>query len=175
MGRVIGVVNALWDRSGPRIFVHNVGPGAFLLCITNPRTRELLLRRNLWHIAGRPMFVTKWFPEFTREQPHITSAPVGIELRGVPYLLFNKQSPSRIVTAVGKPIAISPETKRKENFEVAKLTVRVNLLKELPTKIVFGFSNGREFEISVSYPWLPVKCEDCNVYGHYNLHCSRKP
>jgi len=31
MGRIIGVVNVLWARSGPRIFVHRIGPGTFLL------------------------------------------------------------------------------------------------------------------------------------------------
>lgn len=50
MGRVIGVVNALWARTGPRIFVHNIGPGVFLLRVTNPRTRALLLGKHVWNI-----------------------------------------------------------------------------------------------------------------------------
>lgn len=43
MGRVIGVVNALWTSTGPWIFVYNIGPGSFLLRVTNPRTRFRLL------------------------------------------------------------------------------------------------------------------------------------
>ena len=53
---------------------------------------------------------------------------VAVEFRGVSYLLFNHQSLSRIATAVGKPVSLSPETERKENFEVAKVWVRVDLL-----------------------------------------------
>lgn len=38
----------------------------------------------------------------------MTTAVVPVELRGVPYLLFNKQSLSRLVTAVGKPLSLAP-------------------------------------------------------------------
>lgn len=79
-------------------------------------------------------------------------ALVPVELRGVPYLLFSKQSLSRLATAVGKPLSLAHKTERKENFEVAKIWVRINLQTELPSKIVTGFSSGREVEIDVSYP-----------------------
>lgn len=70
------------------------------------------------------------------------------------------------MTAIGKPDSVAPETERKENFEVAKLFVRVDLTTQLPQKIVSGFSNGREVVIDFSYPWLPVKCDACKKYGH---------
>ncbi|CAE6005964.1 unnamed protein product [Arabidopsis arenosa] len=172
MGRVIGVVNALWARNGPRIFVHRTGPGAYLLRVSNPRTRALLLGRHVWNIAGFPMFVAPWSPEFEPDSPPITSATVTAEFRGVPYLFFSKQSLSRIATAVGSPIALAPETERKETFEVAKVLVRVDLTKDLPSKLILGLSSGREYDITVSYPWLPAKCMECNAYGHDRSHCK---
>ncbi|KAF2589103.1 hypothetical protein F2Q70_00040383 [Brassica cretica] len=161
MGCIIGVINAIWAKTGPRIFVHNVGNGEFLLKVTNAKTKEQLLARTCWNIAGYPMFVAPWSPEFTPEEGPITSAVVPVELRGVPYLIFNRESLSRLATAVGKPDSLAPETERKENFQVAKLYVRVDLTRELPSKIISGFSSGKEVEISVSYPWLPLKCESC--------------
>ncbi|KAJ4889541.1 Uncharacterized protein Rs2_29289 [Raphanus sativus] len=175
MGRIIGVVNAVWAKSGPRIFVHNIGQGEFLLKVTNAKTREHLLTRSCWNVAGYPMFVAPWSPDFTPEEAPITSAVVPVEMRDVPYLLFNQQSLSRLATAVGKPVSLAPETERKENFQVAKLFVRVDLTKELPTKIITGFTSGREVEISVSYPWLPMKCEACGKYGHLRTKCRTHP
>lgn len=121
------------------------------------------------------MFVAPWSPDFNPEQPAITSAVVTAELRGVPYLLFNIKSLGRITTAIGKPIALAPETERKENFEVAKVMVRVDLTNELPSRIVSGFQNGREIDIHVSYPWLPQKCLECKEYGHDVSTCNRRP
>ncbi|XP_020866106.1 uncharacterized protein LOC110224398 [Arabidopsis lyrata subsp. lyrata] len=120
------------------------------------------------------MFVSSWSPEFTPDSPPLTSADVAVELRGVPYLLFNKESLCRIATAVGTPVAMAPETERKENFEVVKLMVRVNLHKELPSKIISGFSNGREVEITVTYPWLPLQSQGCKQFGYSDLRCPVK-
>ncbi|KAL0743948.1 hypothetical protein Bca4012_085461 [Brassica carinata] len=69
-GRIIGVVNAIWARSGPRIIVHKVGEGCFILKVTNARTKEILLSRPAWMIAGSPMFVAPWSSEFSHEEPH---------------------------------------------------------------------------------------------------------
>lgn len=98
-----------------------------------------------------------------------------MEFRGIPYLLFNDESLARIASGVGEPNALSPETARRETFKVAKIVVEVDLLKELPSKLISGLTSGKEFEISVTYPWLPPKCEDCAVFGHSISHCPKKP
>ncbi|ESQ51730.1 hypothetical protein EUTSA_v10017828mg, partial [Eutrema salsugineum] len=163
MGRIIGIVNAIWARVGPRIFVHRIGQSIFLLRVMNSRTRDIILSRNMWNIAGYPMFVAPWSPEFSPEVPPLTSAVVPVEFRNVPYLLFKKESLSRIATAVGHPVKLAPETERKENFEVAKVYVRIDLQAELPSKVMSGFSNGKEILISILYPWMPVKCSACGM------------
>ncbi|KAG2269053.1 hypothetical protein Bca52824_063608 [Brassica carinata] len=178
MGRIIGVVNALWARNGPGIFVHNVDEGEFLLKVTNTKTREFLLSRTCWNVAGFPMFVAPWSPDFTPDEAPLTQAVVPVELMNVLYLLFNKESLSRLATTVGKPVSLYPETEHKENFKVAKLYVKVDLTKPLPRKIIYGFSNGKETMIEVIYPWLPMKCELCKKFGHLQekgkTHKARK-
>ncbi|KAH0859701.1 LOW QUALITY PROTEIN: hypothetical protein HID58_087962, partial [Brassica napus] len=171
MGKIIGVVNAVWARTGPRIFVHNLGQGTYLLRVTNPRTREVFLSRTCWNIGGLPMFVAPWSPEYSPDEPPLTSAIVPVEMRNVPYLLFNREILSRIATAIGKPESLAPKTERKENFEVAKLYVRVDLTSPLPHKVVSRFSNGKEVMIDVSYPWLPIKCDSCSKFVHIKERC----
>nr|VDD60366.1 unnamed protein product [Brassica oleracea] len=171
MGKNMGVVNAVWAKTGPRIFVHNIGQGMYLLRVTNPKSREVLLSRTCWNIGGLHMFVAPWSADYSPDEPPLTSAIVPVEMRNVPYLLFNNESLSRIATAVGKPDSLAPETERKENFEVAKLYVRVDLTAPQPHKIISGFSNGREVQIEVSYPWLPVKCDTCKRFGHKTDRC----
>lgn len=166
------MVNAIWARASSCIFIHRIG--TFLLKVTTTRVRDNILSRTMWNIVGHPMFVAPWSPDFNPDTPPISSATVTVELRGVPYLLFNEESLGRIATAIGQPVALAPETARKDNFEVAKLLVRVNLLEELPTRVVTGFSNGREVDIGISYPWLPPRCDICDQFGHASSLCRRK-
>ncbi|KAL0814565.1 hypothetical protein Bca101_071008 [Brassica carinata] len=163
-GRVIGVVNAVWARNGPRIFVHRVGHRCFLLKVTNERTRNVLLSRPAWMIAGSPMFVAPWSSDFSKEEPQLTTAVIPVELHGVPYLLFNKQSLSRLTTAIRKPESLAPETERKENFEVAKIWVWVSLLTDLPDKIITGFSNGCELGVHVLLLFISKMTLDVLTY-----------
>lgn len=51
-GRIIGAVNAIWARLGSMIFVHEIGNGCSLLKVSNVRTREVILSRPTWMIAG---------------------------------------------------------------------------------------------------------------------------
>ncbi|CAN7046174.1 unnamed protein product [Brassica oleracea var. botrytis] len=50
--RIIGAVNAIWARLGSMIFVHEIGNGCSLLKVSNVRTREVILSRPTWMIAG---------------------------------------------------------------------------------------------------------------------------
>lgn len=172
MGMIIGVLNAIWAKSDPRIYVHSIGNGSFLLRVTNVKSRESLLSRSCWSIAGLHMFVSPWSPDFTPDEAPLASVVVPVEMRNVPYLLFNNESLSTLASPVGKPVSLAPETQIKENFKVAKLFVKVDLTKRLPDKIVSGFSNGREVLIDVRYPWLPLKCDNCGKYGHKKEDCE---
>ncbi|XP_013632660.1 PREDICTED: uncharacterized protein LOC106338171 [Brassica oleracea var. oleracea] len=140
MGRIIGVINVVWAKSGPKIYVHRIGHGYFLLRVTNPK----ILSRTCWNIAGAPMFVAPWSPDFSPKEAPLTYAVVPVEMHNVPYLLFNKESLNRLATAIGKPDSLAPETERKLNFEVAEMYVKVDLIVKLPQSIVSGFSNGME-------------------------------
>ncbi|KAF8087498.1 hypothetical protein N665_0583s0007 [Sinapis alba] len=166
MGKIIGVVNVVWARTGPRIFIHNIWQ------VTNPKTREVLLSRTCWNIVGLPMFVAPWCPEYSPKEPPLTSVIVAVEMQNFPYMLFNKEILSRLATAMGKPASLFPETKRKKRFDVPKLYVRVDLTAPLPHKIISCFFNGKEVQIDISYPWLPVNCDLFKKFGHKKEKCS---
>ncbi|KAF2613405.1 hypothetical protein F2Q70_00010983 [Brassica cretica] len=92
-------------------------PLSFLLIVTNPRTLTLALARNVWIRAGYPMYIALWSPKFSPEEPQLTSIVVPVELRWVPYLLFNKQSLSRLATAIEK-CSKDAETKLSESMDI---------------------------------------------------------
>nr|VDD29988.1 unnamed protein product [Brassica oleracea] len=81
MGKIIGIVNAVWARTGPRIFFHNIGQGIYLLRVPNPRTREVLLARTCWNIGGLPMFVAPWAPDYSPDEPPLTNAIFAFQQR----------------------------------------------------------------------------------------------
>ncbi|KAH0870870.1 hypothetical protein HID58_077892, partial [Brassica napus] len=81
MGRIIGILNAIWAKSGPRIFVHNLGQGSFLLKLSIGCSYVCPLHGPLTLRPKKLLFLLLWFK---------------FEMRNVPYLLlFNDESLSR--------------------------------------------------------------------------------
>lgn len=44
----------------------------------------------------------------------------------------------------------------------------------LPDSVDVEFANGCRATIEVKYPWKPVMCLECHVFGHATLHCPRQ-
>ncbi|KAG7559493.1 Zinc finger CCHC-type [Arabidopsis thaliana x Arabidopsis arenosa] len=170
IGRIIGVVNAHWARSGPQIFIHRIGPGTFLLLVTNPRTRAIsrifgtsLATRCLWRLGLQTLLQKSLRLLMLRSLLSSGEFHASFSMmRALLELLLGWRAKSP-----------SPETARKETFEVAKILIEVNLLEELSTKLMFGFSDGRKFQIDVSYSWLPTKCSSCYEFGHASSRCPK--
>ncbi|KAJ4879946.1 Uncharacterized protein Rs2_37000 [Raphanus sativus] len=93
----------------------------------NAKTREFLLSRTCWNVAGFPMFVVPWSPDFTPYEAPITQAVVPVELRNVPYLLFNKESLSRLATAVGKHVSLYRKQSAKKSSKSQSFTLEWTL------------------------------------------------
>lgn len=73
---------------------------------------------------------------------------------------------------MGEAVSLAPETQIKNNFKVTKLYVRVDLTRQLHDTIISGCSSVREVLIDVTYPWLPLKCENCGKYGNKKENCK---
>ena len=50
--------------------------------------------------------------------------------------------------------------------------VEVDIDAKFPTEIEVDMGNGKAFVVGVEYPWLPLKCVKCSVFGHQTRDCG---
>lgn len=93
----------------------------YLFRILNASTRVWVLNQRLWQIEGQTMFVAKWTLRFIPVKLELTSAPIWLELRQVPFQFFNEEDLEHIVGLVGNPKFLHPSKASKTNLEVAKV------------------------------------------------------
>ena len=55
----------------------------------------------------------------------------------------------------------------KELMEKVKLLVNQHYEEKLTEREIAGV-------ICLKYPWKPLQCHQCNVFGHDEVHCSQK-
>ncbi|RID78595.1 hypothetical protein BRARA_A01405 [Brassica rapa] len=170
-GTLHNIVNGIWSKQYRDIAVSKMEGFAFLFRIPNAATRHRVLTQRLWQIEGQTMFVDKWEPGVVPAKPELTSAPIWLELRKVPFQFFNEDGLERIAGLVGHPKFLHPMTKNKTNLEVAKVFTIIDPRKQLPEAVNVQFDSGEICRVLVSSPWMPPVFDLCKEIGHASKRC----
>ncbi|KFK27846.1 hypothetical protein AALP_AA8G437400 [Arabis alpina] len=121
------------------------------------------------------MFVAKWEPGVVPAKPELSSAPIWLELRQVPFQFFNEEGLEHIASLVGHPKAMHPSTANKTNLEVAKVFTLIDPRKPLPEAVNVRFESGAIARVMVSSPWMPPVCPHSKEVGHSLKRCKLAP
>ncbi|KAF8116952.1 hypothetical protein N665_0013s0011 [Sinapis alba] len=172
IAKVHVILNKIWNYgdSSSKVDVYEVNNTTMRFRVKNPKSRESILRRGMWNIAGVPMVVTKWTPKAEEEKQEENSIPMWVHLKKVPLHMFSWEGLSFITSAVGHPVRLHPDTEACSTFELAKVFVNVDVSKVLPKAINF-LKNDKEFTAEFIYPWLPSRCKLCDKWGHTETVC----
>ncbi|KFK22609.1 hypothetical protein AALP_AAs68065U000100 [Arabis alpina] len=174
-GKIHNIVNGIWSRNFRDVTVSKMEGNAFLFRIPNSATRNRVLKQRLWEIDGQTMFVANWELGVIPTKPELTSAPIWLELRHVPYQFFNEEGLEHIAGLVGHPKFLHPSTANKTNLEVAKVFTFIDPRKPLPEAVNVRFETGEIDRVLVSSPWMPPICSHCKEVGHGLKRCTLAP
>lgn len=171
VAKVHMIVNKIWafgDKS-QKLDVYEMDAKTMRIRITSEMVRDKVVRRGMWNIAGVPMVVSKWNPDGDDLEANLI--PPWVHLTNVPMSMYSWEGLSFIMSPIGVPYRLHSETIACSNFNVAKVFVKADLTKELPTKIDFNIQ-GNEVTVNFIYPWLPPRCATCGKWGHYDTFCK---
>ncbi|KFK36090.1 hypothetical protein AALP_AA4G076100 [Arabis alpina] len=174
-GTIHNIVNGIWSKQHRDISVSKVEGHSFLFRIPNKLTRNRVISQRLWQIERQTMFVAHWEPGVILANPELTSAPIWLELRKVPFQFFHEEGLERIAGLVGDPKFLHPSTANKTNLEVAKVFTIIDPRKPLPEAANVQFESREIARVLVSSPWMPPVCEHCKEIGHSLKRCKKAP
>ncbi|KAF7154330.1 hypothetical protein RHSIM_Rhsim01G0145600 [Rhododendron simsii] len=125
-----------------------------------------------WHFGNRLMVLQEWHPDLVFEKEGLSKLPLWIQLFNVPLQYWSEEGLSYIASAVGKPLYADEMTESAKRISYAKICVEVDIHSPLPHSIDLLTSTGRVVQIRVKYPWRPLRCVSCHVFGH--SECSQQ-
>ncbi|KAF7145366.1 hypothetical protein RHSIM_Rhsim04G0160400 [Rhododendron simsii] len=105
-----------------------------------------VLEAGPWLIGGKLLVLQKW-------KPHMA--------------LIKEQLQS--------PLYCDKVTAKCKRMNFAKVCVEVNLDSSFPESFDLICPNGDSVIVNIKYPWHPLKCLRCKVFGHSDAHCPTKP
>lgn len=84
----------------------------------------------------------------------------------MPYKYWGHSTLNKIAGLIETPKKLDPLTEQKEYLSYAGVLVEFKINKSPPERIGFSYELGGKVAINVEYDWLPVKCSQCDTYGH---------
>ncbi|KAL1209714.1 hypothetical protein V5N11_004868 [Cardamine amara subsp. amara] len=173
VAKIHAIVNKIWalgDKS-QMIEVFEINSTTMKFRISNPVTRNHVLRRGMWNLAEIPLVMSKWSPFSDESSLEVKTVPLWVHLKNVPMDMFSWKGLSFVTSVVGEPVRLHPETAQCSNFKIAKVFVNADFSKELPRVMNFATPAGKEAKVEFSYPWLPSRCTRCEKWGHVEKGC----
>lgn len=71
-----------------------------------------------------------------------------------------------MASAIGTPLYADSMTENCSRLSYARICVEVDVDAQLPSAFDFQISPNKVVEIRVKYPWKPLRCSSCKVFGH---------
>ncbi|KAF5186215.1 hypothetical protein FRX31_024197 [Thalictrum thalictroides] len=91
----------------------------------------------------------------------------------VPKHMWSKEGFSLLASTIGKPVCMDKTTEKKQMLTFARICIEVSAEKELPDNITIKTNGGKELTITLEYPWRPLMCLKCHVFGHNLQGCDK--
>lgn len=126
-----------------------------------------ILERGPWIFGGKSILLQQWHPRIYFDKSKISSIPVWIRLRGLPFPLWTKEGLSLAASMVGKPLSCDEHTFKCSRLDYARICVEVEAAHPYVHSFELESPTMEDpIQVSVEYEWKPARCPTCKLYGH---------
>ncbi|KAF5197509.1 zinc ion binding / nucleic acid binding protein, partial [Thalictrum thalictroides] len=140
----------------------------------DPTDRERALEEGPMYFAGKLFIVRPWNKEVEVNKGSIRSVPVWAKLFNIPKQLWTAKGLSKLASSFGIPLFMDKTTETRQMLTFARICVDIKAEEELPSQITVKVSN-KEVVIPIEFPWKPLVCTKCKVFGHSTKNCEPQP
>ncbi|KAF7113421.1 hypothetical protein RHSIM_RhsimUnG0127600 [Rhododendron simsii] len=171
---VKNIVMRIWEKFGIYDVLAN-DQGFFFFQFSKPDAYHSLMGSGLCHIAGKLMILKPWKPQMELTKERLSSIPIWVQFSNIPLEFWTEQGLSYIASALGKPLYADDLTEKGQRLSFAKICVEITVDSPLLDVIEVEYANGGSSLVKVKYPWTPLRCSECCVFGHTEARHTMPP
>ncbi|KAF7145034.1 hypothetical protein RHSIM_Rhsim04G0043700 [Rhododendron simsii] len=159
------IAERIWSKFG-LIDVLSNDEGFFFFQFDKVGAFREVIEAGPWHFGGRLLVLQQWHPHMCLKKELVSKIPIWVQLYNVPLELWTAPGLSYVASAIGRPLYADRMTETCKRLNYAKVCVEVDVDSELLDSFDVVLANGDTFTIKAWYPWQPLKCDKCKVFGH---------
>ncbi|GFS34797.1 hypothetical protein Acr_00g0036050 [Actinidia rufa] len=167
--RALNQIVAPW-KVHPNIIFH--GSGWIVFQFSSIEDQDAVLDNGPYMIYGCPLLLKSMDKYFNFGKEEISTFPVWVQMRGVPFTLWNPMIFGKICSRLGRPIHMDKLTTQKERVTYARCLVEIDMEKKLVHSVDLLLPERGVHEQMIYYENLPKYCPLCKVVGHTKKNCK---
>uniref|UniRef100_A0A5B7BES6 DUF4283 domain-containing protein n=1 Tax=Davidia involucrata TaxID=16924 RepID=A0A5B7BES6_DAVIN len=168
---MLNFIRNRWKNLG-NIRLHLLKSGMFLFEFDQEDNKQHVLDSGPWSFDNKPLLLKPWDPHLNLEKEGVESIPIWIRLPGLKFDMWSIDVLSKIVSKVGIPLFSDKLTASTGRISYARICVEVVINSTFPEEVTIEDVDGSVYLQKIEYEWLPLKCEECHVFGHSTTNCS---
>ncbi|KAG5544422.1 hypothetical protein RHGRI_016994 [Rhododendron griersonianum] len=171
-GAISNIAFRIWKKFGIQKVMSNE-QGFFFFKFSQVDAHKRVIAAGPWLFGDKLLVLKPWTPQMELRKEQFAKVPIWVHLYQVPLVLWNAAGLSYIASAIGIPLYADALTESCERLSYARLCVEVEVGSVLPETVDVEYC-GLTATVGVKYPWRPVKCLECHVFGHSDDQCVVK-
>ncbi|KAJ6369366.1 hypothetical protein OIU78_001686, partial [Salix suchowensis] len=141
--------------------------GFYLFRFRTEEDLQGILERGPWMFGGKSLIIQQWHPHIQFDKNRISTVPVWVRLRGLPFPLWTRQGLSLAASMVGRPLSCDELTSSCRRLDFARVCVEVDATHPYVHRFEIDSELSQDpIVVEVDYEWKPSRCKRCKVYGH---------
>ncbi|XP_058202838.1 uncharacterized protein LOC131317296 [Rhododendron vialii] len=171
-GAVSNTAFQIWKKFGIQKVMSNE-QGFFFFKFSQVNAHKRVIAAGPWLFGDKLLVLKPWTPQMELRKEQFAKVPIWVQLYQVPLVLWNAAGLSYIASAIGIPLHADALTESCQRLSYARLCVEVEVRSVLPEMVDVEYC-GLFATVGVKYPWRPVKCLECHLFGHSEDQCIVK-
>lgn len=164
-------VSSQWKNMGLNEVSAN-GEGFMFFFFDNTDSCESVLEGRPWYVGNQLLLLKRWKRMMKLTKESVSQIPIWAKLLNVPMDYWDFEGLSRIASFIGTPLFMDHLTSSGTRISFARVCVEVSVESVIPESFVVKLGD-EVVEIRVEYQGIPIKCENCMVFGHDTKNCIK--
>lgn len=155
----------VWGKKG-LVEVLSNDNGFFFFQFNSREDYLSIIDQGPWHFGGKLLMLKPWEVGMSFEKEQLSKIPIWVQFYNIPLEYWTAGGFSFVASAIGRPLYADSFTESGKRISYAQICVEIDIDSSLPASFDLRLANGNLVEIKVKYPWKPLRCVTCKVFGH---------
>lgn len=133
-----------------------------------------VLRQNYVYLDKKALIMKAWFVVQCIIKDMSVKIPMQVTFSELDLNFWSREGLSKITGLLDRPLVVEKVTQDKAKIRYAHVLVEMDISEPFSEQATSMDENGNLIMQQLDFKWRPLKCTQCDMFGHTMDNCRKK-